>query len=71
MEAAKASSRSAEREISSAFFFCELFFLRLWCQKEKWLRNLGDLRAGEQGEHVDCERKFVRFRVVEDVDPYN
>ena len=24
----------------------------------------------EQGEYVDRERKFVRFRVVEDVDPY-
>ena len=46
---AKPSSHSAECEIpQTAFFFCKLFFLRLWCQKEKWLRDLGDLRADDQ-----------------------
>ena len=45
---AKPSSTSAEVEIpQTAFFFCKLFFLRLWCQKEKWLRSFVCLRAGE------------------------
>ena len=26
---------------ASAFFFWELFFLRLWLQKEKWSSDLG------------------------------
>ena len=25
----------------AAFFFWELFFLRLWLQKEKWISSLG------------------------------
>ena len=76
---AKPSSRSAEREISSALFFLLTFsFAPIW-SKEKVAKEFRLFKGGrtqfaptvEQGEHIDCERKFVRFRVVEDVDPYN
>jgi len=39
VKGAEPLSRSAEREILlSAFLFWKLFSLRLWCQREKWLR---------------------------------
>ena len=40
VEAAEASSPPAGGEtLQTAFLFCELFSLRLWCQRKKWLRN--------------------------------
>ena len=73
--AAKRRSPPAGGEIpQSAFLFCELFSLRLWCQREKWLRKLGCLRVGEHslplpkiGEAGDQtsrkhgDRRFVDF----------
>jgi len=53
--------------------------LRLWCQKEKWLRNLGNLRAGDQWSplrsnkasmSIASENSFV-FGASRTVDPYS
>ena len=38
---ARSPPRPPQRaKTSSAFLFCELFSLRLWCQRKKWLTSL-------------------------------
>jgi hypothetical protein len=39
VEGEKPSSTPAGGEITSAFLFCELFPLRLRCQRKKWGNN--------------------------------
>ena len=66
-------ARRNGRNTPNGVSFLITFFFAPLVSKKKVAKELRLFRDGrtqfaptvEQGEHVDCERKFVRFRVVE------